>query len=99
LDIDMSYFDKSKLDTERNILKTNSILHKIFNLFFIVLLNLVIVSVFGYLTIDSFANVNSNVGALILSFFLAYFITSKTTQITGVERLLKYGAGVLVYGF
>lgn len=99
LDIDMTSFDKSKTDSEIGTQKTYQILNKIFHLFFIVILNLIIVAVFGFLTIDSFANVNSNFGALVLSFFIPYFITSKTTEMSGVERVLKYGTGMLIYGF
>jgi transcriptional regulator with XRE-family HTH domain len=99
LDIDMTSFDKPNSISETNTQKTYRILNQLFHLFFIVILNLVIVFVFGFLTIDSFANVNSNFGALILSFFIPYFIITKTSEMSGVERLLKYGTGILIYGF
>lgn len=67
------------------------------NLFFLVLINLVIVFIIGYLFIDSEANLNSRVGGFILSFFLAFFILHFTQSQTKVERFLKFGTGVLIY--
>lgn len=62
-----------------------------------IILNLVIMSIFGFLTIDSWANINSRVGAFILSFFLPFFIVYKTQDMSGLERLLKFGSGLLIY--
>jgi hypothetical protein len=62
-----------------------------------VILNLVIMSVFGFLTIDSWANMNSRVGAFMLSFFLPFFIVYKTKDMPGLERLVKFGTGLIIY--
>lgn len=62
-----------------------------------IILNLVIVSIFGFLTIDSWANINSRIGAFLLSFFLPFFIVYQTKEMPGLERLLKFGSGLILY--
>ncbi len=61
-----------------------------------IVLNLVLMAIFNFLTIDSFANINSRVGALILSFFIPFFIVYKTMKTPELERLLKYGFGFMI---
>jgi len=69
----------------------------VLNFIFLVLLNLLFVTVFGYLTMDSSANFNSKIGAVFLGFFISYFIVSKTPEITGTERIVRYGIGLFAY--
>jgi hypothetical protein len=64
---------------------------------FLVVLNLSIITVIGYLTLDSEANLNSRIGGVLLSFFIPYFIVTKTKQSGGLDRLLKFGAGFIFY--
>jgi hypothetical protein len=64
---------------------------------FLIILNLSLISVIGYLTLDSAANLNSRLGALLLSFFLPAFIVTKTKNMNGLERMLKFGFGVIAY--
>lgn len=76
-------------------------LHKIGNqiikIFFLLILNLVLMSVIGYLTFDSEANLNSRFGAFLLSFFIPIFITFLTPQMNKLSRLLKFGSGFFIY--
>lgn len=65
--------------------------------FFLVILNLVIISVYGYVTMDSNANMNSRFGGVLLSILLPYFIISKTQSMSGLERVLKFGIGHFYY--
>ena len=53
-------------------------------------LNLILMFIIGYLTLDSDANLNSRIGALLLSFFIPFFITYKTPRMSGIERMLTY---------
>lgn len=61
----------------------------IFNIFFMMLV--------GYLTIDSFANSNSRVGALLICFLLPIFIVTRTLNLSGRQRVFRYGTGLIVY--
>lgn len=67
------------------------------NGFFLVVLNIVLMSIIGYLTLDSEANNNSRIGAFLLSFFIPVFIAYKTKNMSGLERMLKFGFGFIVY--
>jgi len=74
-----------------------SIATSIVNVVSLIILNLVIMSIFGYLTYDSLATINSRVGAFLLSFFLPFFIIYKTREMSGLERLVKFGTGLMMY--
>ena len=65
--------------------------------FFLIMLNITLMAVTGFLTLDSGANLNSRAGAVLLSFLLPYFIVSKTPDMPGIERMLKFGGGFFVY--
>lgn len=67
------------------------------NYAFLVFLNLAIISIIGYLTLDSEANLNSRLAAILVSFFIPYFIVTKSEQMHGLERMLKFGAGFIFY--
>lgn len=79
------------------ILQKKSYAKNIVNGAFLIILNLSLMSVIGYLTLDTAANLNSRIGALLLSFFLPAFIVSKTKSMTGLERMLKFGFGFIAY--
>ena len=64
---------------------------------FLVALNIVLMTIVGYLTLDSYANNNSRVGAYLLSFFIPFFIVFKTPKMEGIERMLKFGIGYIAY--
>lgn len=67
----------------------------IVNTLFLIILNLVLVAIFNYLTIDSFATDHSRIAAFVLSFFIPFFIVYKTRKIPGLERFIKYGFGFM----
>ena len=69
----------------------------IVNGFFLILLNIVLMMIIGYLTLDSEANINSRIGAYLLSFFIPIFIVIKTKNMGGLERMLKFGFGFIFY--
>lgn len=92
LEIDPEYFQKTEnRERKKNYLKI------IVEGFFLVILNLVIISIYGYVTLDSNANMNSRFGGILLSILLPYFIVSKTQSMTGIERVLKFGLGHFYY--
>jgi transcriptional regulator with XRE-family HTH domain len=64
---------------------------------FLIILNLAIISIYGYVTLAHNANLNSRFGGVLLSFLLPYFIVSKTRSMSGLERLLKFGSGHFFY--
>lgn len=77
--------------------RTNNIGTNIINGFFLISLNMVLMGIIGYLTLDSNANLNSKFGGVMLSFFLPYCIVTLTKKMTGMERMLKFGFGYITY--
>ena len=69
----------------------------IVNGIFLITLNLVLMSIIGYLTLDSEANMNSRFGALIVSFLLPFFIVFLTQKLRGLQRFLLFGFGFITY--
>jgi hypothetical protein len=85
-------FNKSeKVSTRKNYWKM------LINGLFLVILNFTLMGIFGYLTLDSEANLNSKFGGLLLSIFLPLVIAWKTQYMNGLERILKFGSGFLLY--
>lgn len=64
---------------------------------FLIILNFVLIVIFGFLLIDSEANINSKFGAILLSFFVPAFIVFKTLRMNRTERMLKFGLGLFIY--
>lgn len=81
-------------DKEQN---SNGLGKKIIEGFFLLTLNLILMSVIGYLTLDSHANFNSRFGGFLLSFFIPFFIVTLTLKMNDMERMLKFGAGFIMY--
>lgn len=73
------------------------ILNKILHGFFLVVLNLMLCSIFGFLTLDSGANLNSRVAGLLLSILIPLLLVFYTRQQSGTERVLKFGSGLIAY--
>jgi len=69
----------------------------IINGFFLALLNLVLMTIVGYLTLIQGATINSKVAGILLSFFIPYFIVTLTPKMSPLERLFKFGTGYIVY--
>lgn len=70
---------------------------KIVNSLFLIALNIVLVGIIGFLTLDSSANFNSVFGGFLISVFLPFFIVILTKKMNGIERILKFGFGYIVY--
>lgn len=79
--------------------KRNRFISKAIDIIFLILLNMVLMMIFGYLTIDINAQTNSVIGGLLLSIFLPFFIVFLTQKMGPLERLLKFGSGFIVYFF
>lgn len=92
LEIDQE--DLQKIETME---KKKSILNKVIEGIFLVILNLVIIFIYGYMTLSHDANLNSRFGGILLSFFVPYFIVSVTKKMSGLERILKFGSGHFYY--
>lgn len=77
--------------------KLNGIGTKIVNVFFLVVLNSILMGIIGFLTIDSNANFNSRAGGFLISIFLPIFIVFLTRNMSGIERMMKFGVGYMAY--
>ena len=93
--------DALQLDTsELTIIENDKIIGigtKIVNGLFLVALNLVLMGIIGFLTLDSNANMNSRFGGVLVSVFLPIFIVLLTKKMNGMERMLKFGFGYITY--
>lgn len=69
----------------------------IVNGIFLIVLNLILTSIVGYLTAAAGTNLNSRFGAFLLSFFIPVFIVNMTPKMHGIERMLKFGTGFIAY--
>lgn len=92
LDIDSKELLRSAREDQHK-----SLPKKILNVFFIIILNLILISIIGFLTFDSNANINSVFGGFLVSFFLPFFLVYLSKDHGGIERVLKFGVGYIVY--
>jgi transcriptional regulator with XRE-family HTH domain len=67
------------------------------NILFLAILNLVLISIFGYLTIGGKDSASSAFGAVLLSFFLSFFLVWLTPNMNGQERFYKFGLGHIFF--
>ena len=65
--------------------------------FFLLIINMSLMGIIGWMTLDSEANLNTRFAGLLLSFFIPIFIVFMTKSMTKIERLLKFGSGFLIY--
>ena len=89
-----------EIDIPENDLQTNqssNYLEIIINYLFLIIINLTLVGIIGFMTLDSWANINTRFAGLLLSFFIPIFIVLKTKNMTRTERILKFGSGFLIY--
>ena len=63
----------------------------------LIIINLLIMSIFGFLNLDSSANINTRFASILISLLLPYFIISKTQNLSGVQRVSKFGMGLIIY--
>ena len=67
------------------------------NFFFLIIINMTLMGIIGFLTLDYWANINSRFAGFLLSFFIPIFIVVKTRNLTRTERILKFGIGFFIY--
>ena len=60
-------------------------------------INLLLMTIAGLFTLDSFATFYSIIAGLLLSFFMPYFIVSRTLNLKPIERLFRFGSGYVLY--
>lgn len=77
--------------------KTSKYTEIFFNYFFLLIINIAMMGIIGFMTLDSWATINSRVAGFLLSFFIPIFIVFKTEKMHRTERLLKFGSGFLFY--
>lgn len=80
-----------------NLVNKTNIANTLINAFFLISFNLILMGITGYLTIDVAANLNSRIGAFLLSFFIPIFIVYQTQNMNGIKRMLKFGFGYITY--
>ena len=64
---------------------------------FLIVFNIVLMCIIGFMTLDSRANNNSRLGAFLLSFFIPIFLVFLSRKMNGLERMIKFGTGFIVY--
>lgn len=67
--------------------------------FFTVIGNFLLMAFLGFLTIDSFANFNSQASSLIFAVLLGILVRQNTSHISDMMRMLIFGSGVIIYAF
>lgn len=84
---------------ELNISKfeKKNIASKIIQIFFLIILNIILMMFVGILTLSASATLEVRTGAFLLSFFIPFFIVWKTQNMSGSERLIKFGTGYIFY--
>ena len=89
--------DFKDLKSKKGHNKFDKIGESIINFLFLIIANFLIILIIGFLTLDSDANLNSRIGALLLSFLIPIFITIFTPRLNRFHRFLKYGSGLICY--
>lgn len=89
--------DSEDLMLTKSTFREKNIGTKIINGLFLIILNMVLMAIIGFLTLDSNANMNSIFGGYLLSVFLPFFIVIMTKKMSGMERMLKFGFGYIAY--
>lgn len=64
---------------------------------FLLTLNLVLMGIIGFLTLDIDANLNSKFGGFLVSILIPFFIVTFTREMSGSERISKFGFGYVIY--
>lgn len=93
---DILHVDIPNSETEISKSKPNQI-EIIINYFFLTIINLILMGIIGWTTLDSEANLNSKFAGVLLSFFIPIFIVFFTNNMSKTERFLKFGSGFLLY--
>ena len=87
--------DPAEFDLKKNSFRDKNIGTVIVNGLYLILVNSILMTIIGFLTLDENANWNSLVGGFLLSIFLPFFIVVFTKKMTGIERSFKFGFGYM----
>lgn len=77
--------------------KITQITSLIITIFFLIILNFALATFVGYTNLRGLTTTAGNVAGFLLCFFIPHFIVQCTKEMNGAERLLKFGAGYLLY--
>jgi transcriptional regulator with XRE-family HTH domain len=80
-----------------NKVEKKNLASKIATIFFLLILNVILMLIAGILTLGAPATLEIRTGAFLLSFFIPFFIVWKTQNMSGSERLIKFGTGYIFY--
>jgi transcriptional regulator with XRE-family HTH domain len=61
------------------------------------IINLILMFIAGFFTIDSLATFYSRIAGILLSFFIPYFIVSRTLSLKPINRLFRFVTGYVLY--
>lgn len=89
--------DSKELITSEESFRGKNVITKIVNGLFLIALNLILMGIIGFLTYDISATINSVFGGFLISIFLPFFIVVFTKDMTGLERMVKFGTGYIAY--
>lgn len=87
----------STTDLATENLNKNNYITLVANYFFLIVFNVALMGMIGFLTLDQSANINSRFGGILISFFIPICIVFFTQKMSSGERLLKYGIGYITY--
>lgn len=74
-----------------------SVANQLITVLFYICINFLLMLLIGLFTLDSFATAYSRIAGILLSFFIPYFIVSRTLHLEPLNRLLRFGSGYFVY--
>ncbi|WP_162427391.1 helix-turn-helix domain-containing protein [Pontibacter pudoricolor] len=94
---DVLQLETEELKKVEQPIKERKVGSLILNGIFLIVLNFAMMSAFGYLTLDTDANMNSRVGAYLLSVCMPLLVVAKTQHMDEAKRVLYYGGGFFVY--
>jgi len=89
--------ESSSINSIESLNHGKSLSTQIIHYIFLFIINILLMVIVGYLTLDSEATFHSRIGAYLLSFFIPCFIVFFTQKLHSGERLLKFGLGYLFY--
>lgn len=89
--------DMADVQTKHPSKKENKWGSLMLNGLFVGVLNLAMMAIFGFLTLDTAANMNSRVGAYFLSIFMPLLVVAFTQHLPPTKRVLLFGGGFFGY--
>lgn len=94
---DVLQIELSDLNFQEASNNSKRLFSKLIRVIFILVFNLFLMGIIGFLTLDSNANANSLFGGVLLSVLIPLCIVNFTRRMDRVERFFKFGIGYLAY--